>query len=136
MSRFFSRLSYIFLILFIVFLALNELHVIVFSTNLRNVFIYLTLILILLTSLKEIFLGNSGLLKFLNIITLLCTVIGGIFSIVKGQLNAFIYICLLFSLTLGACRAYSTPKCCLHVVLLFSFKISIGESCMLIKSGE
>lgn len=101
MPQFINKFMYILLIIFITFLVLNEFYVIDFSTNLRNIFIFLTLILILLTSMKEILSGKNGFIKFLNILTLLCTVVGGIFSIVKGQLNTFIYICLTFSLING-----------------------------------
>ena len=101
MPQFINKFMYILLIIFITFPVLNEFYVIDFSTNLRNIFIFLTLILILLTSMKEILSGKNGFIKFLNIITLLCTVVGGIFSIVNGQLNTFIYICLTFSLING-----------------------------------
>ena len=80
MPQFINKFMYILLILFITFLVLNEFYVIDFSTNLKNIFIFLTLILILLTSMKEILSGTNGFIKFLNVMTLLCTIIGGIFS--------------------------------------------------------
>ena len=72
MPQFINKFMYILLIIFITFLVLNEFYVIDFSTNLRNIFIFLTLILILLTSMKEILSGKNGFIKFLNILTLLC----------------------------------------------------------------
>lgn len=101
MFQFINKFMYILLIVFITFLVLNEFYVIDFSENLKNIFIFLTLILILLTSMKEILSGKNGFVKFLNVITLFCTIVGGIFSIAKGQLNTFIYICLAFSLING-----------------------------------
>ena len=101
MARFLEKFLNILLIIFITFLVLNAFNVIAFSASLRNAFIYLTLILILLTSMKEIFSGKSRFFKFLSWVTLICTVLGGTISVVKGQLNAFVYICLLFSLING-----------------------------------
>ena len=101
MSQFLNRFFYILLIIFITFLVLNQFYVIDFSSNLRNVFIFLTLILILLTSMKEILSGKNTFIKILNWLTLICTVIGGMISIIQGQLNTFVYICLTFSLING-----------------------------------
>ncbi|GAB6169249.1 hypothetical protein JCM1393_17090 [Clostridium carnis] len=96
-----NKIINILLILFISFLILNEYYVIQFSDTLKNVFVFLTLILVLLSSTKEIITSSSGLSKFINCIILFCTIVGGVFSIVNKQLNIFIYICLLFSVTYG-----------------------------------
>lgn len=98
MIKIFNRFLTILLIILICLLVLNRYYIIEFSENLKNVFIFLTLVIILLTSVKEIITGKSGFTKFLSIVILLCTTIGGIFAVMSHQLNAFIYICLLFSL--------------------------------------
>ena len=86
------------LIVFITLLALNQFYVIDFSTNLRNVFIFLTLIIILLTATKEILTNKSNFFKFINVVTLGSIIIGGVYSVLTKQLNFLIYICILFSL--------------------------------------
>ena len=97
MNKFVNRFLNILLIVFITLLILNQFYVIEFSIDLKNVFIFLTLTIILFCSTKEIFIGKSGFLKFISIVTLLCTIIGGIFSVLSKQLNILIYICILFS---------------------------------------
>lgn len=97
MNKFIDRFLNILLIVFITLLILNQFFVIEFSIDLRNVFIFLTLIIILFCSIKEILIGKSGFLKFVSIVTLLCTIIGGVFSVLTKQLNILVYICVLFS---------------------------------------
>lgn len=97
MNKFVNRFLNILLIVFITLLILNQFYVIEFSIDLKNVFIFLTLTIILFCSTKEIFIGKSGFLKFVSIVTLLCTIIGGVFSVLTKQLNILIYICILFS---------------------------------------
>lgn len=97
MIKILNRFLTILLIILICLLVLNKYYIIEFSESLKNVFMFLTLVIILLTSVKEITIGKSGLSKFLSVIILLCTTIGGIFAVISHQLNAFIYICLLFS---------------------------------------
>ena len=97
MNKFIDRFLNILLIVFITLLILNQFFVIEFSIDLRNVFIFLTLIIILFCSIKEILIGKSVFLKFVSIVTLLCTIIGGVFSVLTKQLNILVYICVLFS---------------------------------------
>lgn len=97
MNKFINTLLNILLIVFITLLILNQFYVIEFSIELKNVFIFLALIIILFCSTKEILLGKSGFLKFISIVTLLCTIIGGVFSVLTMQLNILVYICILFS---------------------------------------
>lgn len=98
MQRILNRLLNISLIIIILFLILNEYYVIEFSSKLKDVFIFLSLILILITAIREILTSSSKLSKFVNGVILLSTVIGGVGSIATGQLNLFIYICIMFSL--------------------------------------
>ncbi|EJZ50506.1 MULTISPECIES: hypothetical protein [Clostridium] len=96
-----NKIISILLIFFIVFIILNEYYVIEFSTTLKYVLYFLTLILILISSTKEIIVNKSGLSKFINCIILFSSIVGGVFSIVTNQINIFIYICILFSLIYG-----------------------------------
>ena len=86
------------LIVFITLLALNQFYVIDFSTNLRNLFIFLTLIIILFTATTQLLTGKSNFLKFISGVILFSVIIGGVFYVLKDQLNIFVYICILFSL--------------------------------------
>ena len=98
MNKFINKFLNILLIVFITLLFLNQLYVIEFSIDLKNVFIFLTLIIILLISTREILTGKSNFLKFINIVTLSSIIIGGVASVITKQLNILIYICILFSL--------------------------------------
>lgn len=98
MDKVIDKILSIFLIMFVVFLILNEYYVIQFSDTLKSVLAFLTLILILIISMKELVTNNSGLSRFINGLILFCTIVGGVFSIVNLSLNIFIYISLLFSL--------------------------------------
>lgn len=98
MDKIVDKILSIFLIMFVVFLILNEYYVIQFSDTLKNVFSFLTLILILITAMKELVSNNSGFARFINGIVLFCTIVGGVFAIVNQSLNVFIYISLIFSM--------------------------------------
>lgn len=98
MNKFINTFLNILFIIFITLLFLNKLYVIEFSIDLKNSFIFLTLIIILLISTKEILTGKSNFFKFINIVTLSSIIIGGLASIVTNQLNILIYICISFSL--------------------------------------
>ena len=98
MNKFIDSFLNIFLIILICLLVLNQFYVVEFSDNLKNVFIFLTLIIILLTSVKELLTTKSGFTKFSSIVILISTITGGIFAVINKQLNIFIYICLFFSL--------------------------------------
>ena len=98
LNKFINRFLNILLIVFITLLILNQLYVIEFSVDLRNVFIFLTLIIILLTATKEILTNKSNFFKFINVVTLGNIIIGGVYSVLTKQLNFLIYICILFSL--------------------------------------
>lgn len=98
MRQFLNKSLNFSLIFVLIFLILNEYYVIEFSAKFKDVLIFVGLILILIISLREILTSSSKLSKFINGVTLLCTVIGGVFAIATGQLNMFIYICIMFSL--------------------------------------
>ncbi|MGL5351835.1 MAG: hypothetical protein ACRDA5_00770 [Clostridium sp.] len=97
MDKVIDKLLSIFLIMFVVFLILNEYYVIQFADTLKNVLSFLTLILILMTSMKELVSNKSVIARFINGVILFCTIVGGVFAIVNTSLNMFIYVSLLFS---------------------------------------
>ena len=77
MRSIFNKFINVMLILLLLILILNRYYVIEFNVTLRNIFIYLSLIIILLTSIKEA-LEGSGFNKFLGITIILCAIVGGI----------------------------------------------------------
>lgn len=101
LAMFINKIINILLVFFIVFIVLNQYYIIDFSTTLKYVLYFLTLILILISSTKELILGKSGLSKFINFLILFSFIIGGVFSILTNQINILIYICILFSLIHG-----------------------------------
>lgn len=101
LSVFINKIINILLVFFIVFIILNQYYIIEFSNTFKYILYFLTLILILISSTKEIIISNSGLTKFINCIVLFSFIVGGIFSIITNQINVFIYICMLFSLILS-----------------------------------
>ena len=100
-SVFINKIINILLVFFIIFIILNQYYIIEFSNTLKYILYFLTLILILISSTKEIIVSKSGLTKFINCIILFTFIVGGIFSIITNQINVFIYICILFSLING-----------------------------------
>lgn len=101
LSVFINKIINILLVFFIVFIILNQYYIIEFSNTLKYVLYFLTLILILISSTKEIIVSKSGLTRFINCIILFTFIVGGVFSIITNQINVFIYICMLFSLING-----------------------------------
>lgn len=100
-NYFFSNLLNIILILLITGLALDEYNIIEFSSVLQKVLFFLTFILILICSTKEIIINKSVLSKFVNFTILACAIIGGITSIMVNQINYVIYIGILMALIYG-----------------------------------
>ena len=98
---FINKIINILLVFFIVFIILNQYYIIEFSNTLKYVLYFLTLILMLVSSTKEILISKSGLTKFINCIILFSFIVGGVFLIINNQVNIFIYICILFSLING-----------------------------------
>lgn len=97
MESFINKFINLLLILLLSILVLNRYYVIDFDITLRNVFIYLALIIILLTALKEILIG-AGFNKVVGILIIVCAIVGGVVTVVTNQINIFIYACLIISL--------------------------------------
>lgn len=96
-----NKLISISLIFSIISLILNEYHIIEFSLTVKYILYFLTFILIIVSSTKEILINKSGLSKFINFVIIIAFSIGGILSISKNQINNLIYLCILFSLSYG-----------------------------------
>lgn len=84
-----------FLLLFILaILALNEFKIMNYSDDLKNIFYFSTLILIMFSSVTTLLTNKSGFFKFVSVVIILALVVGGIMSILKPGLNISLYICI------------------------------------------
>lgn len=101
MEKVIDKLLSILLIFAVAFLILNQYYIVEFSETIKNVLMFITLILVLMSSTKEIFTGKSKLSKFLNILILSSTIIGGVLCVATKQLNMFLIICTLGSFCLS-----------------------------------
>lgn len=96
-----NKLISVSLIFSILSLVLNEYNIVEFSLTIKYTLYFLTFILIIVSSTKEIIINKSGLSKFINFVIIIAFSIGGILSINKNQINNLIYLCILFSLSYG-----------------------------------
>ena len=101
LNYFISRFFNIILIILITGLALDEYNIINFSSIIKEILFFLTFILILICSTKEIILNRSILSKFINFIIICCGIIGGITSIMVNQISYVVYAGILMSLVYG-----------------------------------
>ncbi|PPV12425.1 hypothetical protein AWN73_18765 [Clostridium butyricum] len=88
--------SFVLLFLFLV-LILNQFEIMTYSDILKNIFYFLGILLIMLSSVITLLTNKSGFFKFLSVSIMLCLVAGGIMSIINPGLNIFIYICMILS---------------------------------------
>lgn len=87
-----------FLLLFLLSaLILNEFKVMNYSSDLKKVFYFLTLILIMFSSVTTLLTNKSGFFKFVSVVIMLALVAGGILSILKPGLNISLYVCLILT---------------------------------------
>lgn len=98
MNQKIEKLFTIFLIILILLLLLNEFYIIQFSKILKDIFSYITLVLIIFSSTKEMVSGKSGFNKFFNLFIFLSIFIGGIVTILNKQFNLLIYLALICSI--------------------------------------
>lgn len=96
-----NKLISVSLIFFIIFLILNEYHIIELSLNLKYILYFITFMLITISSTKEIIVNKSGLSKFINFVIIIAFSVGGVISINNNQINTLVYLCILFSLSYG-----------------------------------
>lgn len=83
-----------FLLLFLIsVLALNQFKIINYSNDLRDIFYFLTLILIMFSSVTTLLTNKSGFFKFVSVLIMLALIVGGINFILDPGLNIFLYVC-------------------------------------------
>ncbi len=78
-------------------LALNELKIMNYSDDLKKILYFLTLILIMFSSVTTLLTNKSGFFKFVSVVIILALVVGGIMSILKPGLNISLYICIVLT---------------------------------------
>ena len=87
-----------FLLLFLLsVLALNEFQIMNYSADLKKIFYFLTLILIMFSSVSTLLTSKSGFFKFISVLIMVALVSGGILSILKPGLNISLYICVVLT---------------------------------------
>jgi len=87
-----------FLLLFLLsVLVLNEFQIMNYSDNLKKIFYFLTLILIMFSSVTTLLTNKSGFFKFVSVVIMLALAVGGILSILKPGLNISLYVCLILT---------------------------------------
>jgi O-antigen/teichoic acid export membrane protein len=88
-----------FLLLFILaILALNEFKIMNYSEDLKKIFYFLALILIMFSSVTTLLTNKSGFFKFVSVIIMLSLIVGGIMSILKSGLNLSLYVCVVLTI--------------------------------------
>lgn len=92
-----SKICSFLLLFFIAVLALNEFKIVNYSLQLKNIFSFLTLILIMFSSVTTLITNKSGFFKFISVLIMFALVTGGITSILKPGLNIFLYVCLVLT---------------------------------------
>lgn len=87
-----------FLLLFILaILTLNEFKIMNYSDDLKKIFYFLTLILIMFSSVITLLTNKSGFFKFVSVVIMLSLVVGGVMSILKPGLNISLYVCVILT---------------------------------------
>src|SRR5471030_143002 len=92
-----GKICSFFLLFLLSALALNQFQIMNYSSDLKKIFYFLTLILIMFSSVTTLLTNKSGFFKFISVIIMLALVAGGILSILKPGLNIFLYVCLVLT---------------------------------------
>ena len=95
MNRYIQKVISLLLVILITLLTFNHYKILVYSNTLQDVFSFLTLALILISSVNVINISKSGLNKFINYIIL---IVGGILLIIDYKTKIVVYVCLLFTI--------------------------------------
>lgn len=82
-------------ILLVSFLVFDYFCVIEFSVEIRHIIMFLTLIMMIVVCVSEIYEGDGKFAKFFGVSTLLFLIAGGIIATMENQLNALIVLCLI-----------------------------------------
>jgi len=87
-----------FLLLFLLsLLTLNQFQIMNYSDDLKKIFYFLALILIMFSSVTTLLTNKSGFFKFISVIIIFALVAGGIISILKPGLNISLYVCVVLT---------------------------------------
>lgn len=97
MIRSVSKVCSFLLLFFISVLSLNKFNIMSYSDILKNIFYFLTLILIMFSSVTTLLTNKSGFLKFVGGLIIATLTFGGIAAIVKPGLNIGIYVCVILT---------------------------------------
>lgn len=98
MNKYIQKVISLLLVILITLLTFNHYKILVYSNKLQDVFSFLTLALILISSVNVINISKSGLNKFINYIILISAIIGGILLIIDYKSKIVVYVCLLFTI--------------------------------------
>lgn len=98
MNKYIQKIISLFLVLLITLLTFNHYNIVNFSPTLRESFSFLTLALMIISSVSVISASKSGLNKFINYIILTTAIFGGILVIVDGKFNFIMAVCILFTI--------------------------------------
>ncbi|MDQ0148775.1 hypothetical protein ACFO6R_00520 [Eubacterium multiforme] len=99
MNKYIQKIISLSLIVLILLLTLNHFKIIELSKILKESFSFITLILIIISSVSVLNGKKAGIYKFINYIILITAILGGIFVIINSKLNLSVYVCILFTLT-------------------------------------
>lgn len=88
-----SKISSFSLLFLLSIIALNEFQIMSYSDNLKNIFYFLTLILIMFSSVTTLLTNKSGFFKFISVVIIAALTTGGVMSILKPGLNISLYVC-------------------------------------------
>ncbi len=90
-----SRICSFSLLFLLSVLTLKELRIMSYSDDLKNIFYFLTLILIMFSAVTTLLTNKSGFFKFVSVVIIATLTAGGILSILKPGLNISIYVCII-----------------------------------------
>ena len=100
--------SFLLLFLFAI-LALNQFEIMTYSSVLKNIFYFLTVILTMFSAIVTLLTSKSGFIKFISVVIMLALVTGGILSIVKPGLNIALYICIILTVIYSMLDMFYKP---------------------------
>ncbi|MBE6071246.1 MAG: hypothetical protein E7208_04740 [Clostridium butyricum] len=88
--------SFLLLFLFTV-LSLNQFEIISYSEQLKYIFYFVSLLLIMFSSVTTLLTNKSGFFKFISIAIMACLAVGGISAIIQNGFNIFLYVSVIFT---------------------------------------
>lgn len=97
MIRNISKICSFLLLFFISVLTLNQINIVTFSDILKNIFYFLTLLLIMLSSVTTLLTNKSVFFKFIGALIITALAVGGVLAILTPGLNIVIYGCIILT---------------------------------------